>query len=325
MTGKILIWLLVTLFLITASMPQAQQPKKLRRIGYLTSSLVDPRNPNLEAFRQGLRNLGHTEGQDIIIEYRWAEGKNDRLPDLAADLVRLNVDLIVATGGPAANAAKNATKKIPIIFTQVAAPDKTGLVKSVAQPGGNVTGLTNIGEEVGGKRLELIKETVPKAFVVAVLWDSTTSPSSLKSTERAGQVLGVELQVLQVKKRDEFEEAFRAAAKSRAAALTVLSSGIFHTHRDALVALAAKERLPAVYEHKNYVDAGGLMSYGPDLPEIFRRAAVYVDKILKGSKPADLPVEQPTKFELVINLKTAKQIGLTIPPNVLARADKVIK
>jgi putative ABC transport system substrate-binding protein len=239
--------------------------------------------------------------------------------------VHLKVDLIVTTGGTATNAAKQATKTIPIVFMQVGYPDQQGFVESLARPGGNITGLSNIAEELSGKRLELLKETFPKLSRVAVLWDLSTGTHSLNATEETARLLAVQLQTLEVREVKDFDVAFRAATKGRAEALTVLSSGIFHTHRRTLVELAAKNRLPAVYDHRNYVEAGGLISYGPDVPEMFRRAAVYVDKILKGTKPADLPVEQPMKFELVINLKTAKLIGLTIPPNVLARADKVIR
>ena len=303
---------------------QAQPPAKSPRIGYLTSAL-DRVNPNRDAFRQGLRDLGWIEGQNIVIEYRYAEGKNERLADLAADLVRLKVDLIVTTGGTATNAAKQATRLIPIVFTQVGAPDKQGFVANLARPGGNITGLSNVSEEVSGKRLELLKQALPKISRVAALWDSATGRHSSKATEEAARLLGIQLHILEATGRNDFDKAFAAATKGRAAAIIVLSSGIFHTHREALVSLSAKNRLPAMYDHKDYVEAGGLMSYGPDVPAMFRRAAAYVDKILKGTKPADLPVEQPIKFELIINLKTAKQIGVTIPPNVLARADKVIE
>ena len=303
---------------------EAQQTKKVPRIGYLTSAL-DRFNPNRDAFRQGLRDLGWVESQNILIEYRYAEGKNERLTDLAADLVRLKVDLIVTTGGTATNAAKQATRLIPIVFTQVGAPDKQGFVANFARPGGNITGLSNVAEELSGKRLELLKEAIPKVSRVAVLWDSATGRHSSEATEEAARLLGVQLQILEATGRDDFDRAFEAATKGRAGAITVLSSGIFHTHREALVSLSSKNRLPGVYDHKDYAETGGLMSYGPDVPELFRRAATYVDKILKGAKPADLPVEQPMKFEFVVNLKTAKQIGLTIPPNVLARADRVIR
>ena len=306
------------------SSAEAQQSKKVPRIGYLTSAL-DRVNPNRDAFRQGLRDVGWVEGQNIVIEYRYAEGKNERLTDLAADLVRLKVDLIVTTGGTATEAAKQATTSIPIVFTQVGAPDKQGFVASLARPGGNITGLTNIAEEVSGKRLELLKETRPKISRVAVLWDSATGRHSSKATAEAARLLGVQIQILEATERNDFGRAFEAATKGRAGAMTVLSSGIFHTHREALVGLSAKNRLPTVYDHKDYTESGGLMSYGPNVPEMFRRAATYVDKILKGTKPADLPVERPIKFELVINLKAAKQIGLIIPPNVLARADRVIR
>jgi putative ABC transport system substrate-binding protein len=324
MKNKIMALALSALLFALCLRVEAQPPAKIPRIGYLTSAL-DQSNPNRDALRQGLRDLGWIEGQNILIEYRYAEGKNERLADLAADLVRLKVDLIVTTGGTATNAAKQATTLIPIVFTQVGAPDKQTFVANLARPGGNITGLSNVSEEVSGKRLELLKETVPKVSRVGVLWDSATGLHSSKATEEAARLLGIQLQVLEATGRNDFDRAFEAATKWRAGAITVLSSGIFHTHREALVRLASKNGLPSVYDHKNYAAAGGLMSYGPDVPEMFRRAAYYVDRILKGTKPADLPVEQPTKFELVINLKTAKQIGLTIPPNVLARADRVIR
>jgi len=320
-------WLGLSVFafaLVVAGAVGEAQQAKVARIGYLTSAL-DRLNPNRDAFRQGLRDLGWIEGQNLQIEYRYAEGKNERLTDLAADLVRLKVDLIVTTGGTATNAAKQATRLIPIVFTQVGAPEKQGFVASLARPGGNITGLSNIAEELSGKRLELLKEALPKISRVAVLWDSATGGHSSKSTEEAARLLGVQLQILEATGRNDFDRAFEAATKGRAGAMTVLSSGVFHTHREALVGFSTKNRLPAVYDHKDYTETGGLMSYGPDVPVLFRRAAIYVDKILKGAKPADLPVEQPMKFELVINLKTAKQIGLTIPPNVLVRADRVIK
>jgi len=311
-------------FAMCGAVVEAQQSKKVPRIGYLTSAL-DRVNPNRDALRQGLRDLGWVEGQNIVIEYRYAEGKNERLTDLAADLVRLKVHLIVTTGGTATEAAKQATTLIPIVFTQVGAPEKQGFVASLARPGGNITGLTNIAEDLSGKRLELLKETRPKLSRVAVLWDSATGRHSSKATEEAARLLGVQIQILVATERNDFDRAFEAATKGRAGAMTVLSSGIFHTHREALVGLSAKNQLPTVYDHKDYTESGGLMSYGPNVPEMFRRAATYVDKILKGTKPADLPVEQPMKFEFVINLKTAKQIGVTIPPNVLVRAGKVIR
>jgi putative ABC transport system substrate-binding protein len=328
MTTNILVFfcLLLTVPLPTGLLEAQQQAKKIPRIGFLTSaSALDRDNPNLEAFRRGLRDLGWVEGQTLHIEYRWAEGKNERLPDLAAELAHLKVELIVTTGGTATNAAKQATKTIPIVFMQVGNPDRQGFVASLARPGGNITGLSNIAEEISGKRLELLKETFPKLSRVAVLWDPSTGPHSLRVTEKAARLLDVRLQILEVREIKDFDGAFRAASKGLAEAATVLSSGVSHTHRETLVDSALKKRFPAVFDHRNYVEAGGLISYGPDVPEMFRRGAIFVDKILKGTKPADLPVEQPTKFELVINLKTAKQIGLTIPPNVLARADRVIR
>jgi putative ABC transport system substrate-binding protein len=235
-----------------------QQTKKVPRIGFLTSaSVLDRANPNLEAFRHGLRDLGWVEGQTIHIEYRWAEGKNERLPDLAAELAHLKVELMVTTGGTATNAAKNATKTIPIVFMQVGNPDRQGFVASLAHPGGNITGLSNIAEEISGKRLELLKETVSKLSRAAVLWDPSTGPHSLKITQETARLLDVQLQILEVREDKNFDGAFRVAAKGIAEALTVLSSGVFHTHRKTLVELALKKRFSAVYDHRNYVEAGG--------------------------------------------------------------------
>ncbi len=307
------------------AMAQAQQAKKVPRIGLLVPGSESAFSIRTEAFRQGLRELGYVEGKNIAIEYRWAEGNLDRLPALAAELVLLKVDLIFASGN-AARAAKSATRTIPIVATS-ADPVGTGLVASLARPGGNITGLSLLSPELSGKRLELLKETVPKLSRVAVLLNPTAanSPSDLKETQTAARSLGMQLQLLEARSPDKFDPSFSAMMREHAGALVVTTDLMFLDNRTRIVSLAAKNRLPVMYYDRSFVEAGGLMSYGADIDDLFRRAATYVDKILKGAKPADLPVEQPTKFELVINLKTAKQIGLTIPPNVLVRADKVIK
>ena len=309
------------------NLAEAQQPKKVYRIGFLGGSSASAYARFIEAFRQGLRDLGYEDGQNITIDYRYGEGKRDRLPDLSAELVRLRVDVIVVSGALAISALKNATKTIPIVMTTVEDPVAQGFVASLARPGGNITGLTNLAPELSGKRLELLKETISKVSRVAVLWDPSTPGSAVtfKETQVVAPALSVQLQSLEVRNSNDFEGAFRAATTERAGALIVLQSLLTNAHRQRIVDLAVNNRLPAMYTQTEYVEVGGLMSYAPSYTDIYRRAAVYVDKILKGAKPADLPVEQPTKFELVINLKTAKQIGLTIPPNVLARADKVIK
>ena len=283
--------------------------------------------PWAEVFRQGLRGLGYVEGQNIALEERWAEGKYDRLPSLAAELVRLNVDIIVTASTPAAQAGQQATKSIPIVMTLVSDPVESGLVGSLARPGGNVTGLSLMHPELTWKRLELLKEVIPKLSRVAVLSNPANSiiPPLVRETEAAARSLRVQLQVVEVRSPTEFESAFAAMTKNRAGALVVLPDGIFQNERKRIAALAAKGRMPAMYPWKEAVDDGGLMSYGANVLDIFRRAAVYVDKILKGTKPADIPIERPMKFELVINLRTAKQIGLTIPQWTLMKADKVIQ
>ena len=277
---------------------------------------------------RGFSELGYVEGKNIVIEWRSAEGKRDRLPSLAAELVRLKVDIIVTAGPPATRSAKEATVTIPIVFAQDGDPVASGFVASLARPGGNITGLSTLAPELSGKRLELLKEIVPRLSRVAVLGNSTnpTNAQVLKETELAAGVFGVKLQYLDVLDPKDIETAFRAASKGRAdAVLMTVSGGVVLSQRTQVVELAAKSRLPAMYIIREYVETGGLMSYGVSLIDLDRRAATYVDKILKGAKPADLPVEQPTKFEFIINLKAAKQIGLTIPPNVLVRADRVIK
>ena len=304
---------------------EAQQPTKIPRIGYLGSTSVSART---EAFRQGLRELGYVEGKNIVIEWRRHEGKVDRLPALAAELVRLKVDIIITAGAPAARAAKEATSTIPIVMTQVGDPVGSGFVASLARPGGNITGLSSLAPELSGKRLELLKEIVPKLSRVAVFGTSTNpdNAQSLREVELAAKALGVQLQYLDVLGPKDSETAFQAAVKGRAEAVLMMVSGpVANSQRPHIAELAAKSRLPVIYSGRTDVEAGGLMTYGVNNADLDRRAATYVDKIVKGAKPADLPVEQPTKFEFVINLKAAKQIGLTIPPSVLARADKVIK
>ena len=303
----------------------AQQSAKIPRIGVLRAgSLPDP---FVEAFRQGLRDLGYVEGKTILIEYRYAEGKSDRLPNLAADLVRINSDVIVTADTPPTRAAMSATKEIPIIMGNVADPVAAGLVANLARPGGNVTGFSALAPQLDGKRLELLKETLPTVTRVAWVWDPGNPALTirLKEMQAAAQALELKLQALEVRTPKELESAFEAAIREHAGALLV-PAVMVSPYRRQIVDFADKKRLPLIYDTREFVEqAGGLMSYGPDFSDLWRRAAAYVDKILKGAKPADLPVEQPTKFELVINLRAAKQIGLTIPPNVLARADRVIK
>jgi putative ABC transport system substrate-binding protein len=297
------------------------------RIGFLITTSPSALADRIEGFRQGLRELGYVEGKNIVIEWRHAEAKLDRLPALAAELVRLKVDAIVTAGPSSTRAAKKATSTIPIVMAFDNDPVGNGFVASLARPGGNITGLATLAPEISGKRLELLKEIVPKLSRVAVLGTSTTpgTAQNLKETELAAGALKVKLQYLDVLDPKDIETAFRAASKGRADAVLVLTSPVFVLQRTQIVDLAVKGRLPAIYDQSEYVEAGGLMSYGVSFTDLARRAATYVDKILKGAKPADLPVEQPKKFELVINLKTAKQIGVTIPQSVLYRADKVIK
>jgi putative ABC transport system substrate-binding protein len=318
------------LLLVLGSQAEPQQPKKVPRIGYLSvgDAASDPRP---EAIRLALRELGYIEGQNISTEYRYAEGKLDRYPELAAELVRLKVDIIVAGGGDLLiRAAKNATKTIPLVMTGPGAdPVEAGLVESLAHPGGNVTGLTNLSGELGGKRLELLKEAVPKLARVAALYEPTNPTGVLEVKEvlpAAARALGLTVRSWEVRAADGFERVFAAMGKQRPDGLYVPAAGpLIFANWKRIVGFALKSRLPSVYGNRQAVDAGGLMYYGADLADIFRRVAYYVDRILKGAKPADLPVEQPAKFELVINLKTAKQIGVTIPQSMLYRADKVIK
>jgi ABC-type uncharacterized transport system substrate-binding protein len=306
---------------------EAQQPKRVARIGYLSSGSPTSAEKGVEAFRQALRELGYVEGHNISIESHFAEEVTERLPNLAADLVQRNVEVIVATGTPAAQAAKNATQKIPIVMQSVSDPVGTGLIASLAHPGGNVTGVSNLYEELGGKQLELLKEAFPKISRVAVLWDPANAAHVvwLGKLRVAAETFRTALQPVKLHSPNDLEPAFAALKREGSSAFIVLNNALTADHRVQIVDFAAKSRLPAMYPVSGFAESGGLMSYGPSDLERYRRVAAYVDKILKGTKPEDLPVEQPTKFEFVINLKAAKQIGLTIPPNVLARADRVIK
>ena len=301
--------------------PQAQPPGNVPRIGVAISSAP---SPNADALRRGLAELGWVEGRNILIEYRYTKGERERYPAVVAELISLKVDLIVAGAGTAI-AAKHATRTIPIVVPVAADPVAVGLVSSLARPGGNVTGLSMNNSEITTKRVEFLREILPKVERVAVLRDSATDAAQLGATQATARSLGLRLQVLSAARPEEFDGAFAAARKADAQALIVFTSAFFNTHRRRLVDLAAQNRLVAVYEHRDFPDAGGLMSYGPNITEMYRRAATYVDKILKGAKPADLPVEQPTAFQLVINLKTAKALGLTIPHSLLLRADHVLE
>jgi putative tryptophan/tyrosine transport system substrate-binding protein len=313
--------------LLALSFPvEAQQSKKIPKIGFLSAPSRSAQSARNEAFSQGLRELGYVEGKNIVIEWRYAEGKLERLPDLAAELVGLKVDVIVAGGTPAARAAKEATTTIPIVMSG-GDPVRAGIVASLARPGGNVTGLSDATVDVSTKRLELLKEVVPKLSRVAILWNplNPTNPLQLKDTLAAAPALGMTVYAVEVKEIGELERAFAGIKRERAGGLLVPGDPMFTSNRKQIADLATKNRLPAMFTNREYVEAGGLMAYGENFTDRFRRLATYVDKILKGTKPADLPVEAPMKFELVINLKAAKQIGLTIPPNVLARADKIIR
>jgi putative tryptophan/tyrosine transport system substrate-binding protein len=308
---------------------EAQQPKKVPRIGYVSGS-GDANNPGplVEAFRQGLRDLGYTEGKNILVEYRYIEGKLDHVPGFVAELVQLKVDVLVVGVLPAIRAAKQATKTIPIVMVTLQDPVTTGIVDSLAHPGGNITGLTTLSRDLSAKRLELLKEVVPKMSLVGVLWDPNAAGPAIafKEYEAAVRRLKIQLQSLEVRgPNPDFDAAFQAAVKERANALITVSGVLLTRYRKRIVGLIIKNRLPSIFEASDFVEAGGLMSYSASDAESYRRATTYVDKILKGGKPADLPVEQPTKFELVINLKTAKQIGLTIPQSILFRADRVFK
>jgi putative ABC transport system substrate-binding protein len=325
MKTKILVYVLPALILATIQLAGAQQAAKVPRIGVLMVG-TEKTTTSLKAFFQRLHELGYLEGKNIVVEYRYAEGKLERLPDLAAELVRSNVAVIVTSGTPATQAAKQATSTIPIVVGTAGDLVGVGLVASLAKPGGNVTGLTAISPDLSGKRLELLMGVLPKASRIAVLWyPSQWDDMEVKQTESVAQVLGVQIQPVQVRRPEEFQSAYATMIRERARAVIIIQTGFTGTYRTQLLGLAAKNRLASMCDSPVWADDGCLMSYGPNRADLYRRAAVYVDKILKGTKPSDLPVEQPTKFEFIINLKTAKQIGLTIPPNMLARANKVLK
>jgi putative tryptophan/tyrosine transport system substrate-binding protein len=326
MNSKVVL-LIVTIVLTTAALGSAQQPKKVARIGFLGNS-----TPELEAnlvgpFREGLRELGYIEKKNIFIEYRWIEGKYERLPRLIGELLSLPVDLIVTAGTPASLAVKKATDSVPLVMIAVGDPVGTGLIKSLHHPGGNATGVTSIASDLEGKRIELLREVAPKVSYVAALYNpvSPFQVVSEKELQAAAQGLRIRILSLPVKSPEDIEAAFGIMGKERPEALMVLADRFFLHHRARIMEFAVQNRLPGVHAYQELVETGGLMSYGPSYAEMHRRAAYFVDRILKGTKPADLPVERPTRFELMINLKTAKQIGLTIPPTVLARANKVIK
>jgi len=321
-----LFWLITAFLFVLFPQAQAQQPKKITRIGWLAGNLPYGQKSRIEVFRQALRELGYTEGRDVIIEARYNQGKLDQLPELAAELVRLDVDLIVSIGTQASQASQASTKTIPIVATGGDLVT-SGLVASLAHPGGNVTGLANLTFELAPKRLELLKETVPNLSHVAVLWspDTRNSAQGLPETEAAARSFGIKVQSINVKGPDNLQRAFSVMRKEPVGAFILLRSPLILSQLKRIVEFEAQNRLPAMYDDRAFPEGGGLMSYGTLLDDLDRRLAIYVDKIIKGAKPSDLPVEQPTKFELVINLKTAKQIGLTIPPNVLARADRVVK
>jgi putative tryptophan/tyrosine transport system substrate-binding protein len=327
-----LLLLLVLGLLVVPLTIQAQPPAKVPRIGYLvTGGLASPETRVLlDAFRQGLRERGYVEGQNIVIEYRAADGQLERFPALAAELVQLKPEVIVAQGTPAARAAQQATSTVPIVTPVMGDPVGDGLVASLARPGGNITGLTFLGPELVAKRLELLKEALPRASRIVALWHpgayaERTTSAMVQETEAAARTLGVQLQLVDVRGPDEFERAFSTMTSARAEALLVFPSAMLFNERRRLVDLAARYRLPAIYQLREFVELGGLMAYGASITDLVRRSATYVDKILKGATPADLPVEQPTTFELVINLKTAEALGLTIPPILLLQADKVIQ
>ena len=327
MNGKITVVTLCALLFALSYSASAQQPTRISRIGRLAIASQSAELARIEAFRSGLRDLGYVEGKNIVVEWRFADGKLERLPAQAAELVRLKLEIIVSAGSTPTRAARAATSTIPIVMSNDNDPVGDSFVASLARPGGNITGLSNFAPELSGKRLEILREVLPKLSRVAVIGTSTNPAYAqvIREVELAAKAFGVKLQNLDVLDSKDIETAFRAASKGRADGVLVLTSAILVPQRVQLAQLAAKHRLPAMYSNSQYVEAGGLMFYGANVLDLDRRAATYVDKILKGTKPADLPVEQPTKFEFIINLKAAKQIGLTIPPNVLARADKVIR
>jgi putative ABC transport system substrate-binding protein len=306
---------------------EAQQAGQVSRIGYLSSGSPSNEKPRDDAFRQSLRQLGYFEGKNVVIEYRYADGKLTQLPDLAAELVRLRVDVVVTGGGPPSRAAKNATKSVPIVMINVSDPVALGFVSSLARPEENITGLSSLQNELGAKRLELLKEVVPTLSHVAVLVNRGVPGYGvqIKEVEVAARALGLQLQALEVRGSNDLGKAFSAITSGRAGGLIGLTNPTFNALQGPIAELAVKNRVPSVYGYTTFAEAGGLMAYGPSVTDLYRRAAIYVDKILKGAKPGDLPIEQPTKFELVVNLKTAKALGLTIPQPFLMRADRVIE
>jgi putative ABC transport system substrate-binding protein len=306
---------------------RAQQAGKVYRIGFLGNSTAALEANLVGSFREGLRDLGYVEGQNILIEYRWAEGQYEQFPALIAELLAQRVEVIVTAGTPASLAVKKTTTSVPLVMVAVGDPVTTGLVASLARPGGNITGLTSTSEELDGKRLELLREVIPKLSHVAVFWnpENPTLLTSLKEMRAAAQVLGIKVQVLEVRTPDDLEETFKAIVRERPGALLVMGDRLFLHNRQRIMDFATKQRLPVVPGHPELVEAGGLMSYGASYPGMHRRAAYFVDRILKGAKPADLPVERPVKFELVLNLKAAKTLGLEVPPQLIARADEVIE
>jgi putative ABC transport system substrate-binding protein len=325
MSKKIACFVMVCTILASVPFAEAQQPRKIYRVGYLSAAFSSPTPARTEAFRQGLRELGYVEGKNLVIEYRFAEGKRKRLPELAAELVRLNVDVIFVYSTPAVKAVKKTTTSLPIV-TVSGDPVRFGFVDSLAHPGGNITGLANLTPELIGKRLELFKVVIPQLSRVAVIWNqSASSGLRMRDTEAAAKLLGIKLQSLEVRRPSDFEHAFSTMKQEQADALVPLRSHFINRHIGRIAELAAENRLPAMYDSSSFTEAGGLMSYGTVIADLDRRAATYVDKILKGAKPADLPIEQPRKFDLIVNLKTAKKLGLTIPPELLLQATKVIK
>jgi len=326
--NKKIIGLALGAVLLALSLPaEAQQPKSVPRIGYLSVLSPSSDSARIEAFRQGLRELGYVEGQSVALEYRFAQGKAERLPAMAVELVRLKVDVIVTESTAAAVAAKQATQTIPIVMALGGDPVKAGLVAGLAQPGGNVTGLTLQAPELSGKRLQVLKDTVPKTDLVAVIYNAANphAGDNLGETRAAARSLGLRIHPFEVRDPGDLDAAFKAVSDARPSALITLADGMLLGNRTRIVEFAARSRLPGVFPEREFVEVGGLMSYGPSLAANFRRAAAYVDKILKGAKPADLPIEQPRQIELVINFKTARALGLTIPPGVRARADEVIQ
>jgi putative ABC transport system substrate-binding protein len=322
-TKQIVAITLACVFLLSVDRVEAQQPGKLARVGILR--IGSPPDPLIDSFRDGLNKLGYVEGRNIAFDLRYTRGGEDQLRELATDLVRQNVEVIVAPGGTAARVAKNTTSTIPIVITAVADPVGEGLVASLARPGGNVTGLSNLSPDLAGKRIEALKEAFPKISRLAILVAPSEEGGQMKTIENAAKALKLQTRFFQVNGRSDIDASFDALTKQTQDAILVIGSSITFEHRKSITAQLIKLRLPAMMPHVAFVEAGGLMSYGPNFADLYRRAAIYVDKILKGSKPAELPVEQPTKFDLIVNLKTAKAMGLTIPPNLLARADRVIR